>query len=43
MNGLTPKNIGLVIGPMLAGVMLLTGPPAGLGWMAWGTGALLVA
>lgn len=42
MKGLTPAKIGFVLGPALAGLMLLVGPPQSLGWMAWGTAALLV-
>ena len=42
MGEITPKSAGLVLGPFLAGLLLLVGPPDGLGWMAWGTAALLV-
>lgn len=41
MNGLSAKSFSLWLGPALAGVMLLIGPPSDLSWMAWGTAALL--
>ena len=36
------KKVGLVLGPTLAGLMLLIGAPEGLSFAAWGTGALMV-
>ena len=36
------KRIGLVLGPGLAGLMLLLGAPEGLSFAAWATGALMV-
>lgn len=36
------KTGGLILGPLLAGLMLLIGPPPDLGTSAWATGALLV-
>ncbi len=36
------KRIGLVLGPGLAGLMLLLGAPEGLEFAAWATGALMV-
>lgn len=39
---LNARIIGLVLGPVLAGIMLLMGPPEGLAFAAWGTAALLV-
>jgi len=42
MRGLTPKSIGLWLGPALAGLMLIIGPPGDLNSMAWGIAALLV-
>lgn len=35
-------RVGLVLGPALAAIMLLTGAPEGLAFPAWATGALLV-
>ena len=35
------KRIGLVLGPMVAALMLLAGPPDGLDLPAWATAALL--
>ncbi|WOR14120.1 DASS family sodium-coupled anion symporter [Hyphomonas sp. FCG-A18] len=37
-----PKTIGLIAGPVLASVMLLSGVPEGLSFAAWATGALMV-
>ena len=42
MGEMTPKSIGLILGPGLAGLLLLVGQPGELSWMAWGTAALLV-
>ncbi|MGH1421004.1 MAG: SLC13 family permease [Hyphomonas sp.] len=39
---LNARIIGLVLGPALAGLMLLMGAPEGLSFAAWGTAALLV-
>ncbi|MDJ0921521.1 MAG: SLC13 family permease [Henriciella sp.] len=36
------KRIGLVLGPSLAAVMMMLGPPEGLTFAAWATGALMV-
>lgn len=36
------KRIGLVLGPLAAALMLLTGPPEGLDFAAWATGALML-
>jgi sodium-dependent dicarboxylate transporter 2/3/5 len=36
------RKIGLMLGPALAALMLLFGPPEGLSHAAWGTGALMV-
>tara|TARA_R110001606_G_scaffold58012_2_gene139337 strand:- start:306 stop:1787 length:1482 start_codon:yes stop_codon:yes gene_type:complete len=36
------QKIGLILGPVLAGIMLLFGPPEGLSIAAWYTGALMV-
>ena len=36
------KRIGLVLGPLAATLMLLVGPPEGLGFAAWATGALML-
>ena len=36
------QKIGLILGPVLAGIMLLFGPPDGLTTAAWYTGALMV-
>ena len=36
------QKIGLILGPVLAGLMLLFGPPDGLTTTAWYTGALMV-
>ncbi|MEQ9435805.1 SLC13 family permease [Hyphomonas sp.] len=36
------KQVGLVLGPALAGLMLLVGVPDGLSFAAWATGALMV-
>ena len=36
------QKIGLVLGPVAAGLMLLLGPPDGLNPAAWGTAALMV-
>jgi sodium-dependent dicarboxylate transporter 2/3/5 len=36
------KRIGLVLGPLLAAIMLVSGAPEGLPFAAWGTGALMV-
>lgn len=36
------RKIGLAGGPVLALLMILVGPPEGLGFAAWATGALLV-
>ncbi len=36
------KRIGLVLGPALAATMLLAGPPEGLSFAAWATGALML-
>ena len=36
------KRIGLVLGPGLAGLMLLLGAPEGLDFAAWATGALMI-
>ncbi|WP_340692880.1 SLC13 family permease [Hyphomonas sp.] len=36
------QKIGLVVGPVVAGLMLLLGPPDGLNPAAWGTAALMV-
>ncbi|WP_034740849.1 SLC13 family permease [Hyphomonas chukchiensis] len=36
------QKIGLILGPVLAGIMLLFGPPEGLTIAAWYTGALMV-
>ncbi len=35
------RKIGLMLGPALAALMLLFGPPEGLSHAAWGTGALM--
>ncbi len=35
------RKIGLMLGPALAALMLLFGPPEGLNHAAWGTGALM--
>ncbi|MEM9054136.1 MAG: SLC13 family permease [Pseudomonadota bacterium] len=37
-----PKRIGLIAGPVLASVMLITGVPENLSFAAWATGALMV-
>lgn len=42
MGELTVKSVGLVLGPLLAGLLLFMGPPQGLTWIAWGTAAVLV-
>lgn len=39
---LSVQTVGLVLGPTLAGLMLLMGTPEGLTFAAWGTAALLV-
>lgn len=36
------QKIGLIVGPVAAGLMLLLGPPEGLNPAAWGTAALMV-
>jgi sodium-dependent dicarboxylate transporter 2/3/5 len=36
------QKIGLVLGPVVAGLLLLLGPPDGLNPSAWGTAALMV-
>lgn len=36
------RKMGLFLGPLLAGAMLLSGPPSGLSLAAWATAALLV-
>ncbi len=38
----TVKRVGLMLGPALAGLMLISGAPEGLSFAAWGTGALMV-
>lgn len=38
---MTVKRIGLIAGPAIAALMLLIGPPAGLGNPGWATAALL--
>ena len=42
MGEVSPKAVGFVLGPTLAGLLLLMGPPQELTWIAWGTAALLV-
>lgn len=41
-KSITVKQVGLVLGPALAAIMLLLGRPEGLTFAAWGTGALMV-
>jgi len=41
-TGWTIKGVALWLGPGLAGLMILAGPPQGLAFAAWATGALLV-
>ena len=36
------KRIGLLLGPVAAAIMLLIGPPEGLNFAAWATGALML-
>lgn len=42
MGEVNSRTIGLILGPALAGLLLLIGPPDALSWAAWGTAALLV-
>ncbi len=42
MSELSAKSVGFMLGPLLAALLLLLGPPEGLTWAAWGTAALLV-